>query len=87
MHAHDHPRAGNLDEAIERYGKHAGSDKVGIAWAQIQARNGLRAGMHESEALLAAFNELDLWMQLAQAHCPNVIGNADQFVRDAGMEA
>lgn len=83
-----HPRAEQVAEIIERHAEAKGADEQGTAWAQRSARSSLAAGLHESEAILAAFEELRLWIEYMERIDYGVADACIQHaVRDTRMEA
>lgn len=88
MTTQTHPRAETIDAIIDRHAEAKGADATGTEWAKRSARNGLAAGLHESEAIYAAFEELRLWMEYVGKIDYSVADACiHQSVRDSGMEA
>lgn len=87
MHAQEAEQA---EKKITRHAARCGADQDGIRWAIHQYRQGIKRGMCPIDAERRALGELAMWVELFDRIDPHVASaciGADQFVRDAGMQA
>jgi len=71
-------------KAIDKHAKRLNIDEQGHQWGRHILRQALANNLRESDAILHAMNEMDLWIELRDSINDTFV---DQLVRDSGMEA